>query len=345
MSIGSVVMTPNTLRRERGMTLVEVMVSITVGLILLSGIISIFISNKTAYRLQESTNVLNENARYALNQMQYHLRMGDHWGGVERDSIEVDAPLAALGITTTCTESNAISATGFVGIEGGATSPLDCIDDDDYEPNTDILIVRFGEPERVLSVDVVASTDIFIRTAVGRRGVIFQGSNLASLPADIYDAADPDPHPIANYRYMTVIYYIRQCASQDAGTPDVCDAADDSTPTLARLVLSGTTLVQEDVVAGVEQMQISYALLDESVDPPNLEYKNATTIQANNEWAEVANIQVSLVIRAEEYDVAYVDNRTFAMYGGYLYTPVTADRNFRRKLFNFSVQIRNQTRA
>ncbi len=111
-------------RRQAGMTLIEVMVSITVGLILLSGVISIFSSNKLAYRLQESTNVLDENARYALNQLQYHLRMGDHWGGVEPSRIRKDATLAALAIaSTTCTQSIAVSNVGFFALEGAASSP------------------------------------------------------------------------------------------------------------------------------------------------------------------------------------------------------------------------------
>ena len=340
-------------RTQHGLTLVEVMVSIVVGLIMLSGIISIFLSNKQAYRLQESTNVLNENARYALNQLQYDLRMGEHWAGLEPSDVEVDAPLQALAIATACSESPAISGTGFVGIEGDTTSPLDCIPDDDYQPDTDILIVRYAAPERVPSNTAMLSTDIFVRTAIGRRGIIFQGTNIDGLPDSIRPTS---PHPTAenelnlepqaaNYRYHTVVYFIRKCASQDRGVPDVCDADDDTTPTLARLVLDGPALVQEDVVAGVEQMQLGFGLSDRTVDPPEIEYLDATTIETNGDWDKVANVQVSLVVRGEQFDVAYVDEREFDMYGDFTYTPVGADRQYRRKLFNFSVQIRNQTRG
>ncbi|CAN0286963.1 unnamed protein product, partial [Phaeothamnion confervicola] len=132
-------------RRQHGMTLIEVMVSITVGLILLSGVISIFTSNKTAYRLQESTNVLDENARFALNQIQYHLRMADHWGGVEDEVINIEAGLAALPIAaSTCTQSKAVSSVGFFALEGATTSPLSCIPANDYQPNTDVLIIRYA---------------------------------------------------------------------------------------------------------------------------------------------------------------------------------------------------------
>ena len=165
------------------MTLVEVMVSITVGLILLSGVISIFSSNKLAYRLQESTNVLDENARYALNQIQYHLRMGDHWGGIEADTVSKEATLATLAIATTvCTQSVAVSAVGFFALEGTATTPLSCIPAADYQPNTDVLIIRYAGPDRTDSADLVAD-NIYLRTRVDAEGMLFKGSSLGALAA------------------------------------------------------------------------------------------------------------------------------------------------------------------
>lgn len=327
--------------RQTGMTLIEVMVSITVGLILLSGVISIFSSNKLAYRLQESTNVLDENARYALNQIQYHLRMGDHWGGVEPSRVRKDATLAALAIaSTTCTQSIAVSNVGFFALEGASSSPLSCIPNGDYKPDTDVLIVRYVEPNRTLSADIVAG-DIYLRTRVGAEAVLFKGSSLTSLPSTVYET--PEPEYEANWHYMTVIYFIRKCASQDLGTAGVCDAADDNTPTLARLVLNGTTLVQEDVVAGVEQMQATFGKLSDAA-VPKIQYYAASAISATD-WPSIVNVQVSLLVRGTEYDVTHTDDRSFKLYGGFDYTPVAADRHYGRKQYNFSVQIRNTTRG
>ena len=329
------------LRRQQGMTLVEVMVSITVGLILLSGVISIFSSNKLAYRLQESTNVLDENARYALNQIQYHLRMGDHWGGIEADTVTNEATLAALAIATSvCTQSVAVSAVGFFALEGAATTPLSCIPAADYQPNTDVLIVRYAGPDRTDSADLVAD-NIYLRTRVDAEGMLFKGSSLASLPSTLYET--PEPAYQANYAYTTVIYFIRKCASQDLGTVGVCDAADDAIPTLARLVLNGTSLVQEDVVSGVEQMQATFGKLTDAA-LPKTQYFAASALAAKD-WPSIVNVQVSLIIRGTEYDVTHVDNRSFKLYGGYDYTPVAADRNYSRKQYNFAVQIRNKTRG
>ena len=329
------------IRRQHGMTLVEVMVSITVGLILLSGVISIFSSNKTAYRLQESTNVLDENARFALNQIQYHLRMADHWGGIETEVLRVDAGLAALPIAaSTCTQSKAVSAVGFFALEGAASSPLSCIPDNDYQPNTDVMIIRYAGPDRIASADVKAS-DIYLRSRVAAEGMLFVGSALTTLPSTLYES--PDPPYEANYEFKTVIYFIRKCASQDLGTAGVCDAADDTMPTLTRLVLSGTSLVQEDVVAGVEQLQASYGLLSDGAQP-KIKYAKATDIAASD-WVKVVNVQVSMIVRGAEYDVTHADDRAFKLYSDFDYDPVAADEHYGRKQYNFAVQIRNTTRG
>src|SRR5690606_24560271 len=112
--------------RQRGITLVEMMVAGVVGLILLVGITQLFVSNKRAYRIQEGANVLNETARYALSQIQYPLRLADHWGAVEGDNIEVDGGVPALAVD--CAEAPAISSVGIEGFDGvAAGTPLSCI--------------------------------------------------------------------------------------------------------------------------------------------------------------------------------------------------------------------------
>ncbi len=330
---------------QRGFTLIEVMISMVVALILLAGIISIFISNKQAYRLQENSSVLNENIRYTLNQLEFHLRMGEHWAGQEASEVEIDPTLAGLAIAATCgAASPVISGTGFVGFDGGLTPPINCIPAADYKPNTDVLIIRYAEPARIPALDISGSTEIFIRTSLGRKAMVFQGTSLNTLPTDFYDSADPNPTEKGFYQYRTVIYFIRRCASQDRGTLGVCDAADDTTPTLARLVLTGTALVQEDVMAGVEQMQLAYAVLDESVEPPLMEFKTAADITTATDWNKVDQVNVAVSIRGDHLDTTYHGNVTKAM-NGFNYSVTGADAQYRRKFLNFAVQIRNQTRA
>ena len=340
-------------RREHGVTLVEMMVALVVGLILRAGIVQLFASNKRAYRLQEGANVLNENARFALAQIQYDLRMADHWGGVEASDITLLSGLDS--VTGNCAgTAAAIVATGLYGFDGTTASPLACIPATDYVPNSDILVVRYADALRKAS-GKLATNDFYLRSAIGRRAMIFQGKTKASLPSDLVSAtptqtdAYAESPNAANYPFHAVIYFLRPCASQDRGTAGVCDATDDTIPTLARLTLRGTSLVEEDVIAGVEQMQLSYGVDLNADFVPDI-YRRATDITTNNEWAKVVDVKLSLLIRNAERDTSYTDTTTYQLFGGVNGAPVsysvpTNAQQFRRKVYNAAVQVRNMTRG
>lgn len=351
---------------ERGITLIELMVAITVGLILLAGIIQLFVSNKQAYRIQEGANVLNENSRYALNQLEYSIRMAGHWGGAKPTSIAIETAAP----TSDCTEAPIFQnddpemdvGYGIEGLDGDADTPLDCIPADDYRPDTDIVILRYAGAERIPDDAVEDLGDATLVRARASGGAdVFDAPEFedryeagGSGPPDIRvpSGSDENRDLIGNFMANVEIYFIRNCASQARGDEAVCDAEDDVTPTLARLVLRDGALVQEDVVAGVEQMQVIYGVDEDGDRSPN-RYLTATEVEAGTgegpEWINVVDARVSLVLRNAERDVTFTDERTYRLYGGedgagYEYEPGAADAAFRRKVYHASVQSRNMTR-
>ena len=352
-------------RRQRGITLIELMVAITVGLILLAGIIQLFVSNKQAYRIQEGINVQNENSRYALNQLEYSIRMAGHWGGAKPASVAVETTKPA----TDCTQSPVLKnndptlavAHGIEGFDGANASPLDCIPAADYRAGTDVLMLRYAGADRVSDAAVKAlPARQFVRARSAGGADIFNGADFdarfaagGSGPPDIRvpTATDSNKDLIANYAAIVEIYFIRNCASQAQGNATACDAADDTTPTLARLVLRDGVMVQEDVVAGVEQFQVIYGVDDDGDRSPN-RYVDATSVKAGTggpEWAKVVDTRVSLVLRNGERDVTFKDEKTYLLYGGaggagLAYKAAASDQSFRRKVYNTSVQSRNMTR-
>ncbi|MGE3772889.1 MAG: PilW family protein [Gammaproteobacteria bacterium] len=347
---------PLAARRQRGITLVEMMVAMVVGLILMVGIVQLFVSNKQAYRIQEGANVLNENARYLMNQMQYDLRMADHWGGVEAGEIDVDGDIDS--IADDCDgAAAALRVAGVYGIDGDDASPLDCIPDSDYVPNSDIVIVRYAEPIRRAS-GALDDDRVYVRTAVGRRGYVFQGANLADLPSDLTPEVDDaatvedevaEQGDVANFRYRTFVYFLRPCSSQDLGAAGVCDDADDRIPTLTRLSLDGLALVEQDVIAGVEQMQLAYGVDDNGDRSPD-RYLSAEDITADDDWGKVIDVKLSVLIRNTELDTTANDDSEYTLYGGadgdgIVYTVPEDAKRYRRKVFNTSIQIRNMTRG
>ncbi|MGH8596450.1 MAG: PilW family protein [Gammaproteobacteria bacterium] len=361
--------------QESGFTLIELMVSITVGLILLAGIIQLFVSNKQAYRIQEGTNVVNENARYVLDQMERAIRLAGHFGGALPDELEV----VAADLAVDCTESPMVKLAsdptkvghGIEGFDGEAVSPLDCIPGADYRPNTDLLIVRSAGDERWSDdrVEDSGGDGQFVRVLTNGAGEIFDASAFASGYAvggtsegpalKTKEIDDKERFMVATYRASAAVYFIRNCSSQDRGTPAECDAADDDIPTLTRLVLRDGELIQEDLIAGVEQLQVVYGVDDNGVGTktekededlsPN-RYLDATAVEDEDLWDKVTDVRLSLVLRNTERDVAYTDTNTYRLYGGIAgagiaYTVPVDAQNFRRKVFNTSVELRNLARS
>ncbi|MDE1168124.1 MAG: prepilin-type N-terminal cleavage/methylation domain-containing protein [Pseudomonas sp.] len=67
-------------RREQGFGLIELMVSMLIGLIVVLGVTQIFIAAKNTYLAQNASAAMQEDARYALSKMVQEIRMTGMFG-------------------------------------------------------------------------------------------------------------------------------------------------------------------------------------------------------------------------------------------------------------------------
>ena len=66
--------------KQKGFSLIELMVSITIGLILLAGVLSIFFSSRVTFSTNERTARLQENGRVALDLVTHDIRSAGYQG-------------------------------------------------------------------------------------------------------------------------------------------------------------------------------------------------------------------------------------------------------------------------
>jgi type IV pilus assembly protein PilW len=66
------------LRQHQGFTLIEIMVSMLLGIFLLGGVMGIFLNTKQTYRVQDALGRLQENGRYAMEFLGKDIRMADY---------------------------------------------------------------------------------------------------------------------------------------------------------------------------------------------------------------------------------------------------------------------------
>ncbi|MBD1551061.1 PilW family protein [Pseudomonas typographi] len=65
---------------QRGLSLIELMVSLALGLIITLGVMNIFISARSTYTLQNTAAAMQEDARYLLTRMSQEIRMVGMFG-------------------------------------------------------------------------------------------------------------------------------------------------------------------------------------------------------------------------------------------------------------------------
>ncbi|HWP94285.1 MAG TPA: PilW family protein [Gammaproteobacteria bacterium] len=330
---------------QRGLSLVEVMVGVTISLLLLAGVIQLFVSSKQGYQVIQSSGRMQENARYAVMLLGNSLRMADNWGGIDGDDVTVDGALAITG-TGTCTEAwIADPGTGIQGFEGGGVPPA-CIPAADYVADSDAFVVRYAAAEgMVADADlntVTNASNVFVRVTIGARGFLFNGSGVGNIPSDLL-APTATATNTYNFPYMTELYFVRPCSVKSGAT---CAATDDGgrpIPTLVRYTLQGNAFVEQPLVDGVEQMQIEYGI-DTDGDRSADQFFTADAIA---DWDTVVAVRYGLLMRGDELDVATPDleNMTFTMPGSYTFSPPAGVENrYQRKLFVDTVQLRNRTR-
>ena len=397
---------PMGFERSRGLTLVELMVAIAVALILVAAVIQLFVGNKQAYRLQEGSAGLNENSRFARQQLEYALRMAGHWGGAAPQDTQpaLVGEIAGRG----CAGAPVYQAGSKVllGIEGfdattaagtgtsSAAPPLDCeLAEAGYRPGTDVLLVRYAGAER-LCLPGQAQTDgsegaseaacisnlqpdegaspLLLRSRIGAgNSEIFRASDVDTLygsaarttnPTLLFASASGDeegganPDLTANHPFFYEVFFVTECGARQGDAPVDCEATSNPTPTLARLRLVGDTLLAEDLVEGVEALELTYGIDDNGDYVPD-RFLGANAIRAQDSlgedaesptiglWNRVTAVRVGMLVRNPQRDMALagVARSTYRLPGREITVPED-DRQFPRKSVVFTVQARNSTR-
>jgi len=122
--------------RAKGFALIELMVSMVLGLVIVLGVTQIFLSAKNTYLSQNASAAMQEDSRYALSKMVQEIRMVGMFGCVSTGSTSfidlsvaptfttVSAnPIAYTSTTTNGATTNVLTLlTGDVGTTGGTPS-------------------------------------------------------------------------------------------------------------------------------------------------------------------------------------------------------------------------------
>lgn len=326
----------NRLKSHRGISLVEILVALVIGLILVSGVITLVVNIQQSNRIQESLNVRQDNGRVAIDLLNEAIINAGHWAGVDSNLISPAAGFtinAAGNCDLNWLTDTSVPIQGHDGDStiGGTDFPSNCIAATEYVANTDILVVRYADPSKSIQSSQVAATananEIVIRTilsdeSIGSAAQIFAAS--AGIPTAINTGDKPGAY---NFVYRADIYFITTCCGDDR-------------PALARRRYNGTAFETEVLVEFVEQFQLAFAS-DTDGDFAADRYDSPTNVP---NWNDVIGVSIDVVIRNDQKGLEFTDDTDYDLVGGYTYEVATSDENYRRKVYSKAVNIRNINR-
>lgn len=122
------------MRNQQGISLVELMISITIGLILMTGVVQMFLSSRATFSTQQALSRVQETGRLAMEFLSNDIRMAGYMGCMSRN----------LNFTNTLNNANSLQYNFGISIEGlddiGATPPAEY--PATIRQGTDVLVVR-----------------------------------------------------------------------------------------------------------------------------------------------------------------------------------------------------------
>jgi len=318
--------------RMAGLSLIELMISITLGLMILSGVAIVFTNTSAARNEVERTSRQIENGRYAIEVLSDELRLAGFFGELNVAGVSAPGamPTNQCSVTTTDWQDTAGQLSWIrLHVQGWANGTgfdqTTCALQN-HKAGTDILLVR--------RVRTCAAGSSGCAAAISGRGYL-QVSLCATEPGNVthklgnlgsttFDLTKKDCSTAADLRrYFVHIYYI----STDNG-------AGVTVPTLKQIEMDGSSWVTTPLVEGIEELKVEYGV-DTNTDGAPDSY--VATPASLADWTNVVAVQVHLLARNLEASPGYTDTKTYTL-GGTTFTP---GGSFRRHVYSSLVRLNN----
>jgi type IV pilus assembly protein PilW len=155
---------PAARSRQSGMTLVEIMVAMTIGIILLLALGSLFVNSTRVFKVNDEFSRMQENGAYALNTMGNDLRMAGFYGHIATNDLAIPV---AITITNDCGANWATTFTQSLGT-GTLAKMSSCIKAANFLSGSFILVLRGATGIEVQPADLNAG-DLVCAVGSGRR--------------------------------------------------------------------------------------------------------------------------------------------------------------------------------
>lgn len=327
--------------RQRGMTLVEWMVSTTIGMFLMVGLALLYVQQSGFQAELEKSSRQIENGRYALQLLRQDIELagynGEYAGAATLPTVMPDpCAISAADLSSAL----ALPVQGF----NAPTSSLPCgIAAANHVDGTDILVLRHADLDPVTGALVAGQTYLQSGIKANALAFVIDQASGAALPAT-FDLRRKDGVTAAAVRaYRVHVYYLSPCSVPANGSTCSAAGTDDggvSVPTLKRLELQvaggAPVFSTAALVEGIDNLQFDYGVDSSGDGSPD----SFVTLPATpTDWANVMAVRVHLLARNNERSQGYVDTKRYDL--GLAGTTTATGDGFKRHVFSQVVRVVN----
>jgi type IV pilus assembly protein PilW len=360
-------------QRQRGLSLIELMISLTIGMAIVTTIGYVYLGAAATFRSLDASSRIQENVRFAFERMSYDIRMAGFTGCAFRTAANVlnnpnDWAHALFTMPLAGFEAGSTFPTGVpTALRGDALSVLRADTSreyiiDSHNPNSAQFQLKANHD--IKQGELLIATDcqhaaLFQMTNVNNNNTIAtvnHNTGNATSPGNCTKGFGlPIPNPCTTngtaYTFSEGSRLFRLSAATYFVMNKETDNAKPERPALFRQAMrfnsSGNeALVSEELVDGIADMQLLYgvdttATADGTVDTYVTAADVATTAPGANDqerWARVLSVQIDLLAVSKPDQQVVTEPQSY-FYNGATVTPT--DR-LMRKAFTTTVSVRNR---
>ncbi|BBO21559.1 MAG: hypothetical protein DPW12_09920 [Rhodocyclaceae bacterium] len=365
---------PARLRRNAiGLSLVELMVSLAIGLVISLGLVVMLSGTSRNFKVQDDFARLQENGALAMRYLLDDVRVAGFYGWASSVGSIDTALRSTIAISNDC--GAAVTAPGAalnmelpISVDNTRTpanvaAAYPCITGNNFMNGSPVIALRGAPGYRVwdrngndnllddLTAEPNYASTIYVQSSPAQEPntIIFRGSNYAALrAAGQHRAYTPGSGVVCAlcegpmFEYQAHVYYLRPCSRPTPPATDCSPAGTDdggrSIPTLVRHELAGTSMQLTPLVEGIERLTLLYGVDDNQDGIPDRYTDNPAGLGES-----ITAVRIDVLVRTTTRTAGYDDSgKTYNLGGGATFncTP-GVDCDFKRHVFSQTVQVRN----
>jgi type IV pilus assembly protein PilW len=278
---------PTSFRRQRGVTLIELMVGLTLGLIMSVALLLTFANASTSGKNLARVGTQIENGRFVSELLREDLRLAGFFGelNVTGAVYTLPNPCAVVPVGWTASPLNLSSPVqGFLPAQA-----LACLGNRKAGTYA-IAVHRLGVDTVDPTTLSVANTQFFVQTSRCETDPVITPL-VFSATATAFTLQNKACTAPNNVRaYVSRVYYI--------ASTNLFGAAGNTTPTLTRVDLVGNQLVSTPLAEGIDDMRFEYGFDTDTNGSPDTYLTSIGGVGPTAVWANVTTVKAHFITRS-----------------------------------------------